>query len=64
MKTRQSQQSRQRFPLPPRGLTRPLSEEPVFLDGMEVLFDVTVGLYPVQLARKKKMDNSADVPTR
>jgi len=38
----------------PRGLSGALSEEPVTLDGMKVLFDQKVGLYPVQLERKGK----------
>jgi hypothetical protein len=38
----------------PRGLSGALSEEPVMLDGMKVLFDQKVGLYPVQLERKGK----------
>ncbi len=42
------------FPILEPGLEMTLSQEPVFLDGMKVLFDVTAGLYPVRLTKKEK----------
>jgi hypothetical protein len=47
-------QTQNLFPRLPRALSGALSEEPVMLDGMKVLFDTKVGLYPVQLERKGK----------
>jgi hypothetical protein len=41
------------FPNFPNGYTRSLGEAPVMLDGMEVLFDKTVGLAPVTLIPRK-----------
>jgi hypothetical protein len=40
---------RTRFPSRPGELAMTLSEEPVLLDGMKVLFDTRVTLYPVTL---------------
>lgn len=40
---------RTRFPSRPGVLAMTLSEEPVLLDGMKVLFDTKVTLYPVTL---------------
>lgn len=40
---------RTRFPSRPGDLAMTLSEEPVLLDGMKVLFDTKVTLYPVTL---------------
>jgi hypothetical protein len=40
---------RARFPSRPGALAMTLSEEPVLLDGMKVLFDTKVTLYPVTL---------------
>ena len=41
------------FPVFSSGFTRALGDAPVMLDGMEVLFDKTVGLAPVTLVPKK-----------
>ena len=41
------------FPVFSSGFSRTLGDAPVLLDGMEVLFDRTVGLAPVTLVRKK-----------
>ncbi len=49
------------FPDLAAGMAEALSEEPVFLDGMEVLFDIKVALYPVNLTKKE--EKSKDVPT-
>ena len=40
---------RTRFPSRPGDLTLTLSDEPVLIDGMKVLFDTKVALYPVTL---------------
>ena len=40
------------FPVFAAGYTRALGDSPVMLDGMEVLFDKTVGLAPVTLVPK------------
>lgn len=48
------------FPKVSEAMTSTLSEEPIFLDGMEVQFDKKVGLYPVKLTkaiRSKKTVN-------
>jgi hypothetical protein len=37
------------FPVFANGYTRALGDAPIMLDGMEVLFDKTVGLYAVSL---------------
>lgn len=39
------------FPVLPPGFAHGLAEEPILLDGMKVLFDLRVGLYPVQLEK-------------
>ena len=41
------------FPVFSAGYTKALGDAPVMLDGMEVLFDRTVGLAPVTLVPKK-----------
>ena len=41
------------FPVFAAGYTRASGDAPVMLDGMEVLFDRTVGLAPVILAPKR-----------
>lgn len=41
------------FPPFPSGYTRASGDAPIMLDGMEVLFDRTVGLAPVTLVPKK-----------
>jgi hypothetical protein len=51
------------FPVFEAGFTRSESDTPVMLDGMEVLFDKTVGLAPVTLVPKAtKTDTSSDGP--
>jgi hypothetical protein len=40
---------RSRFPSRPGDLALTLSDEPVLIDGMKVLFDTKVTLYPVTL---------------
>ena len=42
-------ESRTRFPSRPGDLAMTLSDEPVLIDGMKVLFDTKVALYPVTL---------------
>ena len=42
-------ETRTRFPRLDPGYGRAMGSEPILLDGMEVLFDETVGLYPVNL---------------
>lgn len=42
------------FPLFHPGLVPSLSDEPVLIEGMKVLFDEKVGLYPVRLDVKKR----------
>jgi hypothetical protein len=42
------------FPLFHPGLVPALSDEPVLIEGMKVLFDEKVGLYPVRLDVKKR----------
>ena len=42
------------FPVFAAGYTRALGDAPVMLDGMEVLFDRTVGLAPVILTPKRE----------
>lgn len=37
------------FPSPPGGLAHALADEPVLIDGMKVLFDTKVALFPVTL---------------
>jgi len=37
------------FPHPKRGFSRAASDAPVLLNGMRVLFDEKVALYPVEL---------------
>ena len=51
-------QTQKQFPLLKPGLEQALASEPIFLDGMKVLFDVPVGLYPVQLTRKKEKEKT------
>ncbi|MGH7712807.1 MAG: hypothetical protein ACREOG_16070 [Gemmatimonadaceae bacterium] len=41
------------YPAFPSGYTRSLGAAPIMLDGMEVLFDRTIGLAPVTLVPKK-----------
>ncbi|HEV8365502.1 MAG TPA: hypothetical protein VGQ52_18430 [Gemmatimonadaceae bacterium] len=41
------------FPRSLEGYTRSFGGAPIMLDGMEVLFDKTVGLAPVTLVPKK-----------
>ena len=41
------------FPLFDGGYVRAAGDAPIMLDGMEVLFDRTVGLAPVTLVPKK-----------
>jgi len=40
------------FPVFEAGYTRALGDTPVMLDGMEVVFDKTIGLAPVTLVPK------------
>jgi len=48
------------YPVFEAGYTRALGETPVMLDGMEVVFDKTVGLAPVTLVPKSaKVANGA-----
>jgi hypothetical protein len=54
-------QLQKQFPLLEPGVSQVLSEEPIFLDGMKVLFDVTVGLYPVKLTKKNKKGKPENV---
>lgn len=37
------------FPVHEHGYALGMGEQPILLDGMEVIFDKTVGLYPVAL---------------
>lgn len=46
------------FPALPAGFAFSLADEPVLLDGMKVLFDQRVGLYPVNL--EKVEDEESD----
>jgi hypothetical protein len=46
-------QQRTDFPAFSGGYTRSFGDTPIMLDGMEVLFDRTVGLAPVSLVPKK-----------
>ena len=47
------------FPLFHPGLVPALSDEPVLIEGMKVLFDEKVGLYPVRLdVKKRKKDTN------
>jgi hypothetical protein len=47
------------FPLvPPRDFAASFADEPILVDGMKVVFDVKVALYPVSL--KKPERESAD----
>jgi hypothetical protein len=45
------------FPLLPVGFAFGLAEEPILLDGMKVLFDQRVGLYPVNLEKVEDEDS-------
>ncbi|HKP20594.1 MAG TPA: hypothetical protein VJT68_03700 [Thermoleophilaceae bacterium] len=49
---------RTRFPSRPGGLAMTLSDEPVLIDGMKVLFDTKVTLYPVTLKPGPDADDS------
>ena len=51
-------QQRTDFPTFPEGYTRSLGGAPIMLDGMEVLFDKTVGLAPVTLVPKRGTVNT------
>ncbi|OKH45563.1 hypothetical protein NIES2101_26285 [Calothrix sp. HK-06] len=42
------------FPWAPSGLNYALANEPVLLNGMKVIFDQSVGLYPVNLESKEE----------
>jgi hypothetical protein len=46
------------YPVFAQGYDRSLSDAPVLLDGMEVLFDRTVGLYPVNLDGSGPTENA------
>jgi hypothetical protein len=37
------------YPIIPRELAHTLADDPILIDGMKVLFDVKVALYPVNL---------------
>ncbi|MFN8570857.1 MAG: hypothetical protein U0132_02300 [Gemmatimonadaceae bacterium] len=50
------------FPVFSAGYSRAAGDAPVMLDGMEVLFDKTVGLAPVTL--EPKAGKPAEGPTR
>lgn len=53
------------FPVLPPGMERALESDPVLLDGMEVLFDERVALYPVTLrARDKEPRGGARTQSR
>jgi hypothetical protein len=47
---------RTRFPSRPGDLALTLSDEPVLIDGMKVLFDTKVTLYPVTLKPGSESD--------
>lgn len=49
------------FPVFASGYTRSLGDAPIMLDGMEVLFDRTVGLAPVTLIPKKGATPAGEV---
>jgi hypothetical protein len=49
------------FPLFDGGYVRAAGDAPIMLDGMEVLFDRTVGLAPVTLVPKKGTAPKEDV---
>jgi hypothetical protein len=46
-------QARTMFPVRVDGMALSFDTQPVMLDGMQVLFDKTVGLYPVQVEAKE-----------
>jgi hypothetical protein len=48
---------RTRFPSRPGDLALTLSDEPVLIDGMKVLFDTKVTLYPVTLKPGSDTEN-------
>jgi hypothetical protein len=52
-------ESPKRFPLLATGYDRTQQDTPIMLDGMEVLFERTVGLYPVTLDPHRKAEASA-----
>lgn len=45
------------FPMARSGFAFGLEDAPVMLDGMKVLFDEKVGLYPVDLQRDEDVNN-------
>jgi len=58
---------RTRFPSRPGDLAMTLSDDPVLIDGMKVLFDTKVTLYPVTLKPGEEPDRderSGDRPER
>ena len=50
-------QFRSDFPVFSGGYTRQQGDPPILLDGMEVLFDRTVGLYAVSLTASPRVAN-------
>lgn len=48
------------FPSLPAGFAFGLAEEPVLLDGMKVLFDQRVGLFPVNLEKVEDDEDESD----
>lgn len=41
------------YPIIPHELAHTLADEPILIDGMKVLFDVKVALYPVNLVPQR-----------
>ncbi len=48
------------FPVLPVGFAFGLSDEPIVLDGMKVLFDQRVGLYPVNLEKVEDQEEEEE----
>ena len=55
---------RTRFPSRPGELALTLSDEPVLIDGMKVLFDTKVTLYPVTLKPGSDADDGRPAEER
>lgn len=47
------------FPVMHPGFIHALTDEPILLDGMRVMFDERVGLYPVRLHLKETTRNGS-----
>jgi hypothetical protein len=52
------------FPLLATGYDRKKQDAPIMLDGMEVMFERTVGLYPVTLDPKKAAADVSEASSR